>query len=258
MSKIVNFALLQVGKPYVFGRSGPSSYDCSGLTKRAVAQIGLDWYHGATKQWIRGKQTGPPERYAYFGETGQISQLPMGKVAFLFNQGDNGKMSHTGIYAGNGWVVQSGGYGGHGVHYNKLLKSKWTHYAVLTQFWTDKDEAGEDNMAEIALRRGMSGPPVAEMQKALIALGYNVGANTKADGKFGPATEAAVRKFQADEGLPVTGIWTPEDQNALDNALSDENGPPVNDDAPSVDNDALKAEARGLLKRLGAILDNLS
>jgi peptidoglycan hydrolase-like protein with peptidoglycan-binding domain len=67
-----------------------------------------------------------------------------------------------------------------------------------------------------------------------------------------------VKKFQADEGLPVTGFWTPEDQNALDNALADENGPPVNDDAPPVDNDALKAEARGLLKRLGAILDNLS
>lgn len=42
MSKILDFCLAQVGKPYVFGRSGPSSFDCSGLTKRAVAQIGLE------------------------------------------------------------------------------------------------------------------------------------------------------------------------------------------------------------------------
>ena len=45
MSKIINFARLQVGKPYVFGRSGMDAYDCSGLTKRAVAQIGLDFFH---------------------------------------------------------------------------------------------------------------------------------------------------------------------------------------------------------------------
>jgi len=59
MSKMVNFARLQVGKPYDFGKSGPDSFDCSGLTKRAVAQIGLDFYHGATTQWNRGTATGP-------------------------------------------------------------------------------------------------------------------------------------------------------------------------------------------------------
>jgi cell wall-associated NlpC family hydrolase len=31
MSKIINFARLQVGKPYVFGTSGPDSFDCSAL-----------------------------------------------------------------------------------------------------------------------------------------------------------------------------------------------------------------------------------
>ena len=51
MSKMINFARLQVGLPYVFGSSGPTSYDCSGLTKRAAAQIGLDLYHGATTVW---------------------------------------------------------------------------------------------------------------------------------------------------------------------------------------------------------------
>ena len=38
MSKIIDFARLQVGKPYVFGKSGPDSFDCSGLTKRAAAR----------------------------------------------------------------------------------------------------------------------------------------------------------------------------------------------------------------------------
>ena len=87
---------------------------------------------------------------------------------------------------------------------------------------------------DTTLRQGSIGEAVRQLQLGLIALGYDVGKNTKADGKFGPATAAGVRKFQADNGLPVTGIWTLEDQNALDNALADENGPPANDDVELV------------------------
>ena len=254
MSKILDFCLAQVGKPYVFGRSGPDSFDCSGLTKRAVAQIGLDWHHGATTQWLRGKQTGAAHQYGYFGETGPIQDLPNGQIAFLFNQdktADRLVMAHTGIYDGQGGVVQAGGYGGKGVHYNPLNRSKWSHYALLTPYWADKD--GEA-MADTTLRRGSIGDAVKALQTALMALGYDVGRSTQADGKFGPATEAGVRKFQADEGLPVTGVWTPEDQNALDNALADENGPPINDDAPPVDEAALLTELEGLNRRQAVII----
>lgn len=235
MSKIIGFARAQVGKPYVFGRSGPNSFDCSGLTKRAVAQIGLDWYHGATTQWLRGKQTGAAHQYGYFGETGPIAQLPSGKIAFLFNQDkartDRLVMAHTGIYDGNGWVVQAGGYGGRGVHYNPLNRSKWSHYALLTPFWADKD--GEI-IVDTLLRRGSIGDAVKALQISLIALGYDVGKNTKADGKFGPATEAGVKRFQADYGLPQTGTWGPAEEQALDAGLEDELGPPANDDEEMV------------------------
>ena len=39
---------------------------------------------------------------------------------------------------------------------------------------------------------------VRQMQQALISLGYSTGG---ADGKFGPATEKAVRQFQQNNGL---------------------------------------------------------
>ena len=45
MSKIIDFARQQVGEPYVFGASGMDKWDCSGLTKRAASQIGLDLYY---------------------------------------------------------------------------------------------------------------------------------------------------------------------------------------------------------------------
>ncbi len=235
MSKIIGFARAQVGKPYVFGRSGPNSFDCSGLTKRAAAQIGLDLYHGATTQWLRGKQTGAAHQYGYFGETGPIKDLPMDKVAFLFNQDkkreDKLVMAHTGIYDGNGYVVQAGGYGGRGVHYNPLDRRRWSHYALLTPYWAERDG---DTQMDTTLRRGSIGEAVKQLQIALMALGYDVGKNTKADGKFGPATEAGVKAFQADYGLPQTGTWGTAEEQALDAGLEDELGPPANDDEEMV------------------------
>ena len=52
----------------------------------------------------------------------------------------------------------------------------------------------------------------------------------------------------------MTGIWALKDQNALDNALADENGPPVNDDAPPVDEAALLTELEGLNRRQAVII----
>jgi peptidoglycan hydrolase-like protein with peptidoglycan-binding domain len=104
---------------------------------------------------------------------------------------------------------------------------------------------------DTTLKQGSIGEAVKQLQLGLIALGYDVGKNTQADGKFGPATAAGVRKFQSDNGLPVTGIWTPEDQNALDNALADENGPPANDD---VDEAALLTELEENNKRQAVII----
>jgi lysozyme family protein len=50
---------------------------------------------------------------------------------------------------------------------------------------------------------GSSGPLVESLQKSLIAHGYYLG---EADGIFGHLTTAAVLAFQADNGLPTTGV----------------------------------------------------
>ncbi|MEO6885781.1 MAG: NlpC/P60 family protein, partial [Jatrophihabitantaceae bacterium] len=41
VAQAVRFALAQVGKPYVWGAAGPSTYDCSGLTMAAWASAGI-------------------------------------------------------------------------------------------------------------------------------------------------------------------------------------------------------------------------
>jgi len=56
------------------------------------------------------------------------------------------------------------------------------------------------------LRRGMSGTPVEEMQRALKSQGYYTGV---ADGYFGESTENAVKSFQRYNGLQVDGVAGP-------------------------------------------------
>ena len=53
------------------------------------------------------------------------------------------------------------------------------------------------------LKRGMRGDEVRQLQQKLKDAGFNPGA---IDGHFGKATEAALRAFQASEGLLVDGI----------------------------------------------------
>lgn len=55
------------------------------------------------------------------------------------------------------------------------------------------------------LSYGSSGDEVKKLQQSLINAGYDLG-STGADGKFGDLTQAAVKKYQADNGLAVDGI----------------------------------------------------
>lgn len=38
---VITFALAQLGKPYVYGATGPNAWDCSGLVQGAYARIGV-------------------------------------------------------------------------------------------------------------------------------------------------------------------------------------------------------------------------
>ena len=55
---------------------------------------------------------------------------------------------------------------------------------------------------------------VKKVQTVLKRKGYDVGP-TGVDGKYGPRTEAAVRKFQTDNNLQVDGTVGPKTRNAL-------------------------------------------
>lgn len=237
--RIIAFCREQVGEPYDFGHAGPDSWDCSGLTKAAVKLIGYVWVHGATTQWLRGlgiRDKGCsdlPTWHSYWSDSGTIDTMPMNKMCFLFNQDkartDKLVMAHTGVYDGRGNVIQAGGQY-KGVSDKPINRKRWSHWATLK---------GADEVVT-----GASGAEVKTVQQQLINLGYSLG-SYGADGKYGPVTEAAVKAFQADNGLTVNGEWTDKEQ-AKYNALIVK--PPE-----TVDKSALLNELKGIIDRAGAI-----
>ena len=96
MDTALNFARNQLGDRYVFGGSGPDSWDCSGLTKAAFAAAGVYiGTHSATNQYNTMAQQGKLVSFA---------QVQVGDLVFW---GSPGNYYHVAIYAGNGQILEA-------------------------------------------------------------------------------------------------------------------------------------------------------
>ncbi|OSP30226.1 hypothetical protein B7767_38990, partial [Streptomyces sp. 13-12-16] len=80
----------KLGTPYVYGATGPSSFDCSGLTSWAYAQAGVGISRTSEAQTNDGTRI-----YS-------VSQLKVGDLVFFFND-----LHHVGLYAGNGQIIHA-------------------------------------------------------------------------------------------------------------------------------------------------------
>ncbi|RNL64426.1 hypothetical protein EFK50_06840 [Nocardioides marmoriginsengisoli] len=85
----IRYAMAQVGKRYVYGASGPSSYDCSGLTMRAWGAAGVGLPHSSRAQQGSGMRVAE-------------SDLQPGDLVFYYSP-----VSHVGMYIGNGLIVNA-------------------------------------------------------------------------------------------------------------------------------------------------------
>ena len=87
--RAVQFALAQVGKPYVFGAAGPGSYDCSGLTMAAWQRGGVSLPHSAADQYNYGHHV-------------SRDALEPGDLIFFYQP-----IGHVTIYIGDGLMVSA-------------------------------------------------------------------------------------------------------------------------------------------------------
>ena len=88
-ARIARAALDVVGTPYRYGGNTTDGFDCSGLVQYVHASVGIDVPRTSTAQFRSGPGT---------------DALALGDVVF-FRIG--GKVSHTGIYVGDGRFVHA-------------------------------------------------------------------------------------------------------------------------------------------------------
>jgi cell wall-associated NlpC family hydrolase len=89
----IRTALSKVGSPYVYGATGPNSFDCSGLTGFAYAAAGIHLPRSS------GEQAG-------VGRPVSRSELQPGDLVFFYSP-----ISHVGLYIGGGRMVHARTFG---------------------------------------------------------------------------------------------------------------------------------------------------
>jgi cell wall-associated NlpC family hydrolase len=86
--KAIAFAYAQLGKPYVWGATGPGSYDCSGLVQAAWAAAGVAIPRTTYEQWAALPHV-------------PMSAIQPGDLIFFDGEG------HVSIYAGGNMIIDA-------------------------------------------------------------------------------------------------------------------------------------------------------
>lgn len=111
---IISTAKKYLGAPYVYGASGPRSFDCSGFTSYVYKQQGITIPRATTGQATIGTKVGKAD-------------LQPGDLLIFSNTYKKGP-SHAGIYIGNGEFIHASSVNSGGVVISKLNSKYYTQH----------------------------------------------------------------------------------------------------------------------------------
>lgn len=109
---IVNYAYNFLGCPYVYGGSGPSSFDCSGFTAYIYKKFGYSLPHSAVTQMNYGVEVSKDE-------------LQPGDLVFFLDYQTMDGVGHCGMYIGNGEFIHASSGSGYCVKTSTLLTGSY-------------------------------------------------------------------------------------------------------------------------------------
>ena len=91
----ISFARAQIGKPYIWGATGPDAFDCSGLVMAAYAAAGISIPRTSQAQSGWGPRIQPGR------------EQPGDLVFFSGSDGTGAAPGHVGIVVGNGMMIEA-------------------------------------------------------------------------------------------------------------------------------------------------------
>jgi cell wall-associated NlpC family hydrolase len=110
--RIVELARSHLGTSYRLSPSAPcqahSSEDCSCLTSLVFEKFGIQLPDNPSSQW-------------HYGRSVPKDELQPGDLVFFKESGPNYPITHVGIYAGRGYVIQASSY------YGKVVESQMSY-----------------------------------------------------------------------------------------------------------------------------------
>ena len=104
VNKVIALAKAQSGKPYIYGTTGPNSFDCSGFT----------YYVFKNAAGVTLKRTSESQGYdSSYTKISAISDLKVGDLVFFNTNSDDADLcDHVGIYLGSGSFIHASSAGG--------------------------------------------------------------------------------------------------------------------------------------------------
>ncbi len=95
VATVIAFARQQIGKPYLWGGTGPDAFDCSGLVMMAYRAAGIDIPRTAELQWLWGPRVPPGHE-----EPGDL-------VFFAGSDGTTASPGHVGLVIGHDLMIEA-------------------------------------------------------------------------------------------------------------------------------------------------------
>lgn len=117
-----------LGTPYHYGGTTPKGFDCSGFVRFVFGSFGFGLERSSYSQANQGQPV-------------DLKQIQPGDLLFFRTRGNQNRISHVGIYLGQGQFIHAGSWGGPGKRGVKIGELDSSYYVnrlvsarrVLTQ-----------------------------------------------------------------------------------------------------------------------------
>lgn len=97
-AQVIAYAKQFMGRPYIYGASGPNSFDCSGFTSYVFKHFGYSLNRSAAGQYSNGTPI-------------DLSQIQPGDLILWRAYGSSKTATHVGIYIGNNQYIHASSTG---------------------------------------------------------------------------------------------------------------------------------------------------